>query len=152
MPIDGVRTKRLTVIPDERGRLMEIIRSDDPLFRQFGQVYLTTVYPGVVKAWHCHRRQTDNLAVARGMLKLVIYDPRADSPTRGQIAEFFIGDHNPMLIQIPPSLYHGFKGMGTEETIVINVPTEPYNRSEPDEIRLEAHTQDIPYDWARKDR
>lgn len=152
MAIDGVQTKPLRVMPDERGRLMEILRCDDPLFRKFGQAYMTTVYPGVVKAWHYHRLQWDSFAVVRGMIKLALYDSREGSPTRGQVQEFFLGEHNPLLVQIPPMVYHGFKGIGTEEAIIINLPTEPYNRAEPDEYRLEAHTKDIPYDWARQDR
>ena len=102
LPIYGVQTKPLKVIPDERGRLMEILRCDDALFRKFGQVYMTTVYPGVVKAWHYHKVQHDSFAVVRGMLKLVLFDSREGSPTRGQAQEFFIGVHNPLLVQIPP--------------------------------------------------
>lgn len=152
MAIDGVNVKQLKVIPDERGRLMEILRCDDPVFEKFGQLYMTTAYPGAVKAWHFHKLQTDNFAVVKGMLKLVLYDDRQGSPTRGQVEEFFIGEHNPLLVQIPRLVYHGFKCVGTEETIVINCPTQPYNRAEPDEYRLDAHADKIPYDWARKDR
>lgn len=149
--IDGVRTKRLNVLSDERGRLMEMLRCDDEIFLKFGQVYLTTAYPGVVKAWHYHRLQTDHFVCVRGMMKVVLYDPREDSPTRGLINEFFIGDWNPMLIQIPPGVYHGFKCVSEHEAIVINTVTEPYNYVQPDEFRLDPHDNDIPYDWARKD-
>lgn len=152
MAIDGVRTKPLRVVPDERGRLMEILRNDDDLFVKFGQAYMTTVYPGVVKAWHYHKKQHDSFAVVRGMIKLALYDSREGSPTKGQVQEFFLGDHNPLLVQIPPMVYHGFKGISVEEAIIINLPTETYNRQEPDEFRLDAHTDQIPYDWARKDR
>ena len=151
MAIEGVRIKPLKVIPDERGRLMEILRCDDPLFQKFGQVYMTTVYPGVVKAWHYHKIQTDSFAVVHGMLKLALYDSREGSPTQGEVNEFFMGEHNPILVQIPNGVYHGFKCIGEEEAIVVNCPTEPYNPDQPDEYRLDAHTQDIPYDWARKD-
>lgn len=149
--IDGVKIKKLKVIPDERGRLMELLRSDDDLFVKFGQVYMTTVYPGVVKAWHYHKIQTDNMAALHGMLKLVLYDGRADSPTRGQIDEYFFGVHNPILVQIPPSVYHGFKCISTEEAIVVNCPTELYNYAEPDEFRVDPHSSKIPYNWERKD-
>lgn len=152
MAIDGVHVKQLKVIPDERGRLMEILRCDDPIFQKFGQLYMTTVHPGVVKGWHYHKLQTDNFSVVRGMIKLVLFDDREGSPTRGEVQEFFIGEHNPLLVQIPPLVYHGFKGVGTEEAIAINCPTEPYNRERPDEFRLDAHTDKIPYDWGRKDR
>lgn len=152
MPIDGIRTKTLKVIPDERGRLMEVLRSDDEIFIRFGQMYMTTVYPGVVKAWHYHRKQFDNIAVLKGMLKLVAYDAREGSATRGQVQEFFIGEHNPMVVQIPPLVFHGFKGISLEEAVVVNCSTEVFNRAEPDECRIPAHSPDIPYDWARKDR
>jgi len=150
--IEGVHIKPLRVIPDERGRLMEILRSDDDIFEKFGQVYITTVYPGVVKAWHYHKVQADNMACVRGMVKLALYDSREGSATKGEVMEVFMGEHRPLLVHIPPSVYHGFKGIGPEEAIIVNCPTEPYNRERPDEYRLDAHTQDIPYDWARKDR
>lgn len=152
MAIDGVQVKRLKVIPDDRGRLMEILRRDDPLFIKFGQVYMTTAFPGVVKAWHYHKLQTDSFTCVKGMLKLALYDARENSPTRGEVAEFFIGESNPCLVQIPAGVYHGFKGIGLEEAIVVNCPTEPYNHEQPDEYRLDAHTDEIPYDWTRQDR
>lgn len=149
--IDGVRIKRLRVIPDERGRLMEMLRSDDDIFEKFGQAYLTTAYPGVVKAWHYHKKQTDNFVVVKGMMKVVLYDSREGSPTYGLTNEFFMGEHNPLLLQIPKLVYHGFKCTSTEEAMVINFPTETYNYQEPDEYRLDPHSNEIPYDWARKD-
>jgi len=151
MMIEGVRTKQLRVIPDDRGRLTELLRCDEELFDKFGQVYMTTAYPGVTKAWHYHKKQTDNFAVVRGMMKIVLYDGRDGSPTHGAVNEFFVGDHNPMLVQIPPGVYHGFKCISDHEAIVINVPTEPYNAKEPDEYRLDPHANIIPYDWARED-
>lgn len=149
--ISGVKVKKLNPLPDERGLVMEILRCDDEIFKKFGQVYITTAYPGVVKAWHYHKKQTDSFAVIHGMIKIVLYDPRKNSPTKGEINEFFIGIHNPILIQIPPEVYHGFKGISEQEAIMLNCPTEPYNRQNPDEYRLPAHTKKIPYDWSRKD-
>ena len=149
--IDGVKIKKLRVIPDERGRLMEILRSDDEFFTQFGQVYMTTAYPGVVKAWHYHKVQSDNMAVIRGMMKIVLYDSRRESKTFGEVNEFFAGEHNPVLIHIPPLVFHSFKCISTEEAVVINVPTEAYRYREPDEYRVDPHTKDIPYDWNRRD-
>ena len=149
--IAGVKVKELRVIPDERGRLMEIMRSDDECFRHFGQVYATTTYPHVVKAWHYHKIQTDNVTVVKGMLKLVLYDPRDGSPTKGEINEFFIGEHNPRLVQIPPQIYHGWMCVSEQEAIAVNIPTEAYNREKPDEYRVHPHENDIPYQWARKD-
>ena len=149
--INGLRTKPLRVIPDERGRLVEMLRRDEPLFRRFGQVYCTSVNAGVVKGWHDHKKQIDNFVCVSGMIKLVAYDGRRDSPTKGLINEFFIGTHNPLLVQIPAGVSHGFKGLTEPEAIVINIPTEPYHRKRPDEYRLDPHRSDIPYDWNRKD-
>jgi dTDP-4-dehydrorhamnose 3,5-epimerase len=149
--IEGVMIKKLKVIPDERGRLMEILRVDDEAFKGFGQVYLTAAYPGVVKGWHYHKKQFDSMAVVKGMMKIVLYDGRQDSPTYREVNEFFAGVHNPILLHIPPYVFHGFKCISSEEALVINTPTEPYNYGEPDEFRVNPHDNDIPYEWGRKD-
>jgi dTDP-4-dehydrorhamnose 3,5-epimerase len=149
--IDSVKTKKLKVIPDERGRLVEILRADDPLFLKFGQVYMTTTYAGVVKAWHKHEKQTDNIACVQGMIKLALYDPRESSSTFKEINQFYIGVHNSLLVQIPVGVYHGWMCVSEEEAIIVNIPTEVYNYEHPDEQRLDAHQNDIPYDWRRKD-
>jgi dTDP-4-dehydrorhamnose 3,5-epimerase len=145
--IDGVKTKDLRVIPDERGRLTEMLRSDDDLFIKFGQCYMTTTYPGVVKAWHFHKIQTDNFVVVTGMFKVVLYDARKDSPTKGEVSEFFLGEHNQKLLQIPSGVYHGWKCISEHEGVVVNVSTETYNYDDPDEYRLPFDTDEIPYDW-----
>ena len=148
--IHGVQIKRLTWIPDERGKLMEMLRCDDPMFERFGQVYVSTCHPGVVKGWHCHRKQKDNMVIVKGMAKVALYDTRQDSPTKGLINEFFIGEDNPMLISIPPMVAHGFKAYGSEPAYMVNTVTEPYNHEQPDEIRIDPFDHDIPYDWALK--
>lgn len=148
--IHDVKTKKLKVVCDERGRLMEIMRRDDDLFVQFGQVYMTTNYPGVIKAWHYHKNQIDNVACVKGMIKLVIFDSRDGSPTNGEINEFFIGDNNPMLVQIPNNVYHGWKCISETESVVVNSPTELYDYQNPDEHRLPYNANEIPYDWEIK--
>jgi len=145
--IEGVKTKKLKVIADERGRLMEMLRSDDDLFIKFGQVYMTTTYPGVVKGWHYHKTQTDNIVAVKGMLKLVLYDAREGSSTNGEIDEFFIGEHNPLLVQVPKGVYHGWKCVSESEAVVINCPTEVYHYDQPDEYRLPFDSPEVPYDW-----
>ena len=149
--IEGVKVKPLRCIPDERGWLMEILRVDDgELFSKFGQVYVSATYPGVVKAWHYHRRQVDNFACVAGMVKLVLVDTRENSPTRGAVNEFFLGTQNPMLVQVPNLVYHGWKCISLEPSLVVNVPNEAYDYDEPDEYRLDPHGT-LPYDWTRKD-
>jgi dTDP-4-dehydrorhamnose 3,5-epimerase len=149
--IQGVITKALKVIPDERGFLMEMLRDDDPFFQRFGQVYLSVVYPGVVKGWHYHKKQTDHFTFVKGMAKVVLYDSREGSPTKGEVNEYFMGEQNPVLLVIPPGVLHGMKGIGTEPAYLINVPTYHYVYEEPDEFRTPAHDPGIPYDWSRKD-
>jgi len=147
--IDGVKVKKLKLIPDERGRLMEILRSDEPIFQKFGQVYMTTAKPGVVKAWHFHKKQDDHFTCISGKMRLALYDAREGSPTRGEVNEFTVSLDDPMLVVIPKGVYHGFKGVSDTEAVVINVPTEAYNAKEPDEYRLDAYDKDIPYDWKK---
>ena len=149
--IEGVNIKKLKVIPDERGRLMEIVRADDEGFRKFGQVYLTTADPGVVKGWHYHKKQYDYMTVISGMMKIVLYDMREGSSTHGEVNEFFAGMYNPVCITIPPGVCHGFKCTSRKEAIVINTVTEPFDYDDPDEFRIDPHVNDIPYDWERKD-
>ena len=145
--IKGVKTKKLRVIPDERGWLMEILRCDDEFFEKFGQVYITTAYPNVVKAWHYHKKQTDNFTCIKGVMKVALYDAREDSSTYKEVNEFFVGEKNPVLISVPPMVYHGFKAVGTETAYFLSIPTLPYNYEEPDEYRLPPDTKEIPYDW-----
>jgi dTDP-4-dehydrorhamnose 3,5-epimerase len=149
--IKDVCIKPLKMIPDERGFLMEILRSDDEVFRKFGQIYLTVGYPGVVKGWHYHKIQTDFFSVIKGTMKVVLYDNRENSPTHGDVNEFFMGELNPLLITIPPLVVHGMKAIGSTPGYVINCPTEPYNPAQPDEYRIHPYDNDIPYDWHIKE-
>ena len=149
--IQDVQVRELKVISDERGRLMEMLRTDDDLFKRFGQAYMTTAYPGVVKAWHYHKKQWDHFVCVRGMMKVVLYDSRDDSPTQREVNEFFAGEHHPILIQIPPMVFHGFKCVSEYEAIVINCASEVYCYDDPDEHRVDPHDNDIPYDWGRRD-
>ena len=145
--IDGVMTKKLRVIPDERGRLMECLRNDDELFLKFGQLYMTTTLPGVVKGWHLHDVQWDNIVCVKGMLKLALYDGREGSATKGQVDQFFMGEHNPLLVRVPPGVWHGWKCVSPEEAFIVNAPTEVYVYDAPDQRELPHDTPEIPYDW-----
>ena len=147
--IQGVKIKKLKVIPDDRGRLMEILRNDDDMFIEFGQVYMTTAKPGVVKAWHWHRLQYDSFACVSGKMRLALYDGREGSKTKGELMDFEISLDNPMVVQIPPGVYHGFKCISDNEAIVINTVTEPYNYKTPDEYRIDAYDNDIDYNWRK---
>jgi dTDP-4-dehydrorhamnose 3,5-epimerase len=146
--IDGVFIRPLKQIPDERGKVMHMLRRDDPWFDRFGEIYFSAVYPGVIKGWHLHKRMTLNYAVVSGMIKLVLYDDRKSSLTQGELMEIFTGEDNYALITIPPGIWNGFKGIGIKPAIVANCATEPHD---PEEIvRMNPFADKIPYDWGLK--
>ena len=146
--IDGVLVHPLKKISDERGKIMHMLRADDPHFIGFGEIYFSVVYPGVVKGWHLHQKMTLNYAVVTGMIKLVLYDERPESPTRGELMEIFIGDDNYQLVKIPPLVWNGFKGIGTIPAIVANCANLPHDKNEIS--RLDPFTNHIPYNWELK--
>ena len=148
--IEGVKIVPLKKIPDERGTVMHMLKATDPHFENFGEIYFSTIYPGVVKGWHLHKKMTINYAVPVGMIKLVLYDQRGNSPTKGELMELFIGEDNYVLVQIPQGIVNGFKGMGTKSALVANCASIPHD---PDEIvRMDPFVKDIPYDWSLKCR
>ena len=148
--IEGVLIKPLRQIPDERGKIMHMLRADDPHFEKFGEIYFSVVYPDVIKGWHLHTKMTLNYAVVSGMIKLVLYDAREESPTKGELQELYIGEDNYALVRIPSGIYNGFKGIGVEPAIVANCSDIPHD---PEEIqRVDPFSKDIPYDWDLKHR
>lgn len=146
--IDGLIVTPRRRIPDERGAIFHMLREDDDVFDRFGEIYFSIVYPGVVKGWHIHREMTLNYAVPVGMIKLVCYDDREGSPTRGNVREIHMGELDYSLVTIPPLVWNGFKGAGTTPALVANCSSIPHR---PDEIdRVDPFDNDIPYDWALK--
>ena len=146
--IDGLLVVPLARIPDERGMVMHMLRADAPHFKGFGEIYFSMIYPGVVKGWHIHSRMTLNYAALTGTIKLVLYDERRESPSRGQTQEIFLGRDNYCLIQVPPGIWNGFKGLGLSPALVANCADTPHD---PDEIeRLDPFDNHIPYDWGLK--
>ncbi len=149
--IHEVTIKPLRKIPDERGTIMKMQESSDAEFKGFGEVYFSAVYPGVVKGWHMHPHTWLNYCVVSGMIKLVLFDGRQHSPTRGEVQEVFMGDEHYCLVQIPPGVWNGFKGIGQAEAVVCDL-TDKTHADDAIE-RLDPHDNDvIPYDWSRKDR
>lgn len=146
--IHDVTVTPLRRIPDERGAVFHMLREDSEVFTRFGEIYFSLVYPQVVKAWHIHSEMTLNYAVPVGMIKLVCYDDRADSPSKGVVQEFHIGELNYSLVTIPPLVWNGFKGIGSGPALVANCATTPHHPTEIE--RMDPFTNDIPYDWALK--
>jgi dTDP-4-dehydrorhamnose 3,5-epimerase len=145
--IAGVEICSLKLLPNEKGRLMEIQRADSPEFPGFGQTYITSTYPGVIKAWYKHTHQIDQIAVIIGLLKLVLYDGREESPTYGTIETIFLGELSPKLVQFPPGIWHGFQAIGDRETFAVHLNSIAFQFDAPDEERLPIDTDQIPYRW-----
>lgn len=149
--IDGVKVISLKKIPDERGTIYHMLRSSDPHFAKFGEIYFSKVYKAAIKGWHIHKEITLNYCVVQGMVKLVLYDMREDSSTKENLMELFIGDDNYVLVIIPPGIANGHKGI-TETSLLVNAPDIPHDRLDKDEmIRIDPHNNNIPYDWKRAD-
>lgn len=143
--IDGVVVTPLRQFFDERGKVMHMLREDFPVFSRFGEIYFSCTFPGVVKAWHLHTRMTLNYAVIHGQIKCVLYDDRPDSPSCGQIEEFFMSPENYFLLTVPPLVWNGWKGIGTTEAIVANCATLPHDSGEIK--RKSPFDSSIPYNW-----
>jgi dTDP-4-dehydrorhamnose 3,5-epimerase len=148
--ISGVTIAPRKVIPDERGKVMHMLKTTDPEYEKFGEIYFSVVYPGVVKGWHRHTEMVLYYAVPHGQIKLVLYDDRPGSATKGEVQEIFLGTDNHVLVRVPTLVWNGFKGCGVEPAVVANCATIPHD---PKEIeRMDPHDNPIPYQWARKDR
>lgn len=143
--IEGVRVDPLKQLHDERGAIFHMLRSDDPAFEQFGEIYFSFVHPGWVKGWHLHTRMTLNYAVPVGRIRLVLYDARADSSTRGELQELELGADAYRRVRVPHGVWNGFLGLGSVDALVANCATLPHD---PDEIqRLPPDAAEIPYRW-----
>lgn len=145
--ICGVRITTLKLVPNEKGRLMEVQRRDDAHYPGFGQVYVTQSFPGVVKAWYRHRVQVDQIAAITGKVKLVLYDDRPDSASHGVVEEIVLGEPEPSLVLIPPGIWHGFKAIGETSAFLLHLNSEPFDFDSPDEERRAADDPRIPFSW-----
>ena len=143
--IEGVYLQPLRKICDERGMVMHMLRCDSPIFTRFGEIYFSQAFPGVIKGWHVHRKQTQHYAVLQGMIKLVLYDLRADGPSGGVLEEHFLGEDNYCLVRIPSGVANGYKTYGVKPALVANCSDLPH---EPGEMeRLDPLGDEIDYDW-----
>ncbi|WP_342305942.1 dTDP-4-dehydrorhamnose 3,5-epimerase family protein [Methanolobus sp. ZRKC5] len=143
--IEGVEVIPLRKIPDERGKIMHMLRVDDKHFEKFGEIYFSMAYPSVIKGWHLHTQMTLNYAVIQGMIKLVLFDQRENSETKGLLQELFIGEDNYCLVKIPPGIANGYKVYGTESAIVANCASHPHDPEEM--IRIDPFSKEMPYNW-----
>ncbi len=146
--IEGIQKTPLKQIHDERGKVMHMLRSTDPCFKQFGEVYFSWIYPNVIKAWHKHIKMQMNYAVPIGFIEIVLYDDRSDSLTFGEINQFYMNSENYYLLTIPCGIWYGFKAVGDQSAMIVNCSTIPHD---PDEIvRIKYDDPIIPYSWNNK--
>ena len=146
--IDGVQIIPLRTILDERGMVRHMMKSTDPHFHGFGEMYFSVIFPGAIKAWHLHRKMELNYAVISGNIKMVLHAQRKGSPTRGETQEIFMGEDNYVLLKVPPGIVNGFTSLGNGKAIVANCATIPHD---PEEIeRIDPFDPGIGYTWDRK--
>lgn len=150
--IEGVKVKKLIKHTDDRGFFMEVIRDDDNFLKRFGQFSMSLSYPGVIKAFHYHKRQDDLWFFPKGNAQVVLVDMREDSPTKGETNVFYMGENNPIMIVIPVGVAHGYRVLGNEPAIITYVTTESYDPNNPDEYRIAWDDPEIGFDWTTKNR
>lgn len=143
--IHDVKIHPLKVFTSNEGSLLHLLRSDSPLFKKFGEVYISTIMNRSIKAWKLHLKMEQNLVVAQGKVRFVFYDPRKESPSYGQIQEIILSRQNYSLLQIPAKIWYGFQGESNGESLLVNCATIPHSSEEIE--RLPAQTELIPYRW-----
>ena len=145
MKIHDVIITPLKVISDNRGKVMHMLRRDDEIFKKFGEIYFSTIFFDKIKAWHLHKESTLNYSCVKGEVKLVLFDNREKSPTKGIIQEIILKPKEHCLITIPKNIWNGFKGLDKEEFIIANCLTLPHNEDEM--VRIEPNDKLIKYNW-----
>jgi len=144
--IEGVIVQPLKEIIDDRGSILHMIRKDSELFKKFGEIYFSEIYPGATKAWKRHKKQTQNLTVPIQRIRLVIYDARPHSSSQGNIEEYELGrPNNYKLIHIPPMLWYGFQALDDQIAMIANCADQPHNSAETES--LPSDSNQIPYKW-----
>lgn len=143
--IEGVKIIPLEQFSDERGKVMHMLKITDDYFEKFGEIYFSMAFPNRIKGWHIHKRMILNYVCVTGKIKLVLYDNRKKSETKGEIQEIFLGEDNYKLVHIPSNIINGWKNYSSIPAIVANCATEPYDSEEIEYIR--PFNNDIPYEW-----
>ena len=143
--IDGVKINKKKQIIDERGKIMHMLRVDDKEFIKFGEIYFSYTYPGAIKAWHRHKEMTLTYAAVSGKIKLVLFDDRKNSPSKGKLEEIFLSDEDYFTVTVPPLIWNGFKYIENKSAIVANCTDTPHSENEIE--RRKYNDPNIPYNW-----
>jgi len=150
--IDGVSIKPVKKYNDDRGFFAEIIKEGEDTFHEVKQTSYTETQPGVIKAFHWHKKQWDVWFVVRGMAQVVLHDMREDSATKGETQVIYAGADNPVLISIPPFVAHGYRVLGAEKVALFYHTSKAYDPADPDEERIEFDDPKVGFDWSTKNR
>lgn len=145
MIADVIITKKKQII-DERGKIKHMMRNDDSLFKKFGEIYFSEVFPNKIKAWHLHKKMTLNYVVVSGNVKIVLFDDRKESKTFGKIQEIFLSNENYCLVTVPPLIWNGFESTDNKSAIIANCSDIPHDPNEI--IRKRFDDPMFPYDWS----
>ncbi|NCO23298.1 spore coat protein [bacterium (Candidatus Moisslbacteria) CG02_land_8_20_14_3_00_36_53] len=150
--INGVKIKEVKRHFDDRGFFAEVVKFGEETFKEIKQTSYTETYPGVIKAFHWHKRQYDIWSPVRGSMRIVLYDLREDSPTYQETQVIYAGEDNFLVVLIPPYVAHGYQVLGTEKVGLFYHTTEAYDPKNPDEERLPFNDSKIGFDWETKNR
>ena len=143
--IHDIKITPLKILSDDRGKVMHMLRRDDKVFAKFGEIYFATIYNDKVKGWHLHRESTLNYVCVKGKVKLVLYDDRKSSPSKGSIQEIILSPNKYFMVTIPKNIWNGFKGLDKEESIIANCLTLPHDEKEME--RIDPFSKKITYNW-----
>ncbi|AQS56760.1 dTDP-4-dehydrorhamnose 3,5-epimerase family protein [Novibacillus thermophilus] len=150
--IDGVRHKQLVKHCDDRGYFAELVRDDEGLLERFGQMSVSMSYPGVIKAFHYHKKQDDIWFFPSGNAQVVLVDMREDSRTFKETNVFYMGEENPSVLLIPRGVAHGYRVLGNEPLTIVYLTTQSYSPDAPDEYRIPWNDPEINFNWQTEHR
>lgn len=150
--IKDVAVKQMKRWCDDRGFFSEVIKYGEETFHEVKQTSYTETFPGVIKAFHWHKKQWDVWFVIKGSAQVVLYDLREDSETKGETQVLVCGEDNPLLISIPPGVAHGYRVLGNERVGLLYHTSEAYDPKDPDEERISFDDPQIGFDWETKNR
>ena len=145
--IQGINIHPLKQLKDDRGKIMHMMRNDSDFFKNFGEIYFSTVNQNYIKAWHLHKENTLNYVCIHGKVKLVLFDDRKESKTFNQHQEIILSPDNYFLVTIPPGIWNGFKGLSAPDAIIANLIDNPHNDNEM--TRLPHDDTKFNYSWTK---
>lgn len=147
--IDGVQVNPFALWPDDRGYFLEVARLRQGLIADFPldstQVSAALNYPGIIKAFHFHKFQTDFWVPTAGLLQIALVDLRRGSRTYGAKNTFYLGALRPWQLLIPPGVAHGYKVIGDQPSVLVYITNRTYDPK--DEGRIAYNDPAIAYDW-----